>query len=270
MKKRLKVSFRYTMCRLIRQTRIFKGEELTGMSRKDLRRIRKKMQIIFQDPFASLNPRMSIGRIIGEPLRVHRVGTAKEQEERVKELMQVVGIPEEYSHRYPHQFSGGQRQRVGIARALALNPELIVCDEPVSALDVSIQAQILNLLHDLQSKFDLTYLFITHDLGVVRYIGTRVCVMYLGKICEVSDTASLFEAPRHPYTHFLLSSTPKPDPTLRKAEKDLLGGEVPSPIDPPPGCRFHRRCPYAQGICMREEPLLQGDAKRKVACHFPL
>jgi len=248
----------------------FENEEITSMGAKELRAMRKKMQFIFQDPFASLDPRLSVGQIIAEPLIVHKVGNKQEREQKIDEILSVVGVDCEHKERYPHQFSGGQRQRIGIARALALNPQLIVCDEPVSALDVSIQAQILNLLYDLQKQYNLTYLFITHDLGVVRYIATRVCVMFLGKVCEIGATEDIFTAPMHPYTHFLLSSTPKPDPRLRKESKDLLQGEVPSPIKPPPGCRFHKRCPFAQGICGESEPELIDNNDRQYACHFPI
>jgi oligopeptide/dipeptide ABC transporter ATP-binding protein len=246
----------------------FEGKDLAAMSGEELMRARRRMQIIFQDPYASLNPRMTVFRIISEPLVTHRVYSAKaETEARVKELMALVGIRPEHINRYPHQFSGGQRQRIGIARALALNPKLIVCDEPVSALDVSIQAQILNLLYDLQREMGLTYLFISHDLSVVRYISSRVCVMFLGRICEVGETEDLFEDPRHPYTKFLLEAVPKPDPHLRKEKKALLAGEMPSPVNPPEGCRFHTRCPLVMDVCRVETPALRQFEKRQVACH---
>lgn len=246
----------------------FEGQDLGKLSGEDLRHIRKKMQIIFQDPYASLNPRMNVFQIISEPLTTHRVyATQKETEERVRELMQIVGIRPEFINRYPHQFSGGQRQRIGIARALALNPKLVVCDEPVSALDVSIQAQILNLLHDLQKEMKLTYLFISHDLGVVRYISDRVCVMFLGKLCEIGPTEDIFREPLHPYTQFLLAAVPKPDPHLRREKKSLLKGEMPSPVNPPAGCRFHTRCPYATDRCSQEEPYMREVRGRRVACH---
>ncbi|MCI8637729.1 MAG: ATP-binding cassette domain-containing protein [Coprococcus sp.] len=250
---------------------LFDGENLSGMNKAQLREARKKMQLIFQDPYASLDPRMNVGKIISEPLRAYKVYKNKdEEEERVRALMDRVGIRPEFYNRYPHQFSGGQRQRVGIARALALNPKLIVCDEPVSALDVSIQAQILNLLHDLQDEFGLTYLFISHDLGVVRYISSRVCVMFLGRVCEIRDTETLYSRPLHPYTKFLLESTPQPNPERRKEDKELLSGEIPSPINPPSGCRFHPRCPYAQEICKQEQPGLKPCDGGMCACHFPL
>lgn len=250
---------------------LFDGENLTDMNSKQLRQARQKMQLIFQDPYASLDPRMNVGQIIAEPLRAYKVcKTAKEEEEKVRALMDKVGIRPDFYKRYPHQFSGGQRQRVGIARALALNPKLIVCDEPVSALDVSIQAQILNLLHDLQKEMGLTYLFISHDLSVVRYISNRVCVMFLGKVCEIRNTEELYAKPLHPYTKFLLSSTPQPNPERRKEDKELLTGEIPSPINPPSGCRFHPRCPYAKEICKTQEPELRPCPGGMCACHFPL
>lgn len=250
---------------------LFDGQDLTKLKPKDLRQARQKMQLIFQDPYASLDPRMNVGRIIAEPLRAYHIcKTSQEEEQRVRALMDKVGIRPEFYGRYPHQFSGGQRQRVGIARALALNPRLIVCDEPVSALDVSIQAQILNLLHDLQKELNLTYLFISHDLGVVRYISNRVCVMFLGKVCELGATEEIFRSPCHPYTKFLLDSTPQPNPDRRKEDRELMQGELPSPLNPPSGCRFHSRCPYAKEICSREEPPLRPCGAGMCACHFPL
>ena len=252
---------------------IFDGGDLNSVSPARMRALRQRMQIIFQDPFSSLDPRMTVGQIIEEPLKIHRLcPDKKEREARVRALMKRIGIRPEYYDRYPHQFSGGQRQRVGIARALALKPELVVCDEPVSALDVSIQAQILNLLQDLQQEFHLTYLFISHDLSVVRYISDRVCVMFLGRICEIGDAEEVYSHPRHPYTKFLMDSVPLPDPDKRKEDKDLLTGEVPSPIAPPSGCRFHTRCPYAQDICAQEPPPAFRDlgGGHGCACHFPL
>lgn len=262
------------LLRLIPATKgqiVFDNEDLTTMNSKELRQARKKMQLIFQDPYASLDPRMNVGQIIAEPLRAYKVYKNDQDEEaRVRELMDKVGIRSEFYRRYPHQFSGGQRQRVGIARALALNPKLIVCDEPVSALDVSIQAQILNLLHDLQKEMNLTYLFISHDLSVVRYISNRVCVMFLGKICEIRNTEEIYAHPFHPYTKFLLDSTPQPNPKRRKEDKELLMGELPSPINPPSGCYFHPRCPYAKEICKKETPKLKECLGGMCACHFPL
>lgn len=248
----------------------FEGEDIVGMSAMQFAERRKQMQIIFQDPYASLNPRMSVKEIIAEPLVTYGMKDKKELEKRVRELMREVGIPEEFYNRYPHQFSGGQRQRIGIARAIALNPKLIICDEPVSALDVSIQSQVLNLLKDLQEEYHLTYLFISHDLSVVKFIADRVCVMFLGSICEIGSTDELYEHPLHPYTKFLLNAIPKADPRLRSEEKELLVGEIPSPVHPPSGCRFHTRCPYAQEICGTEEPVCKMVGERKVFCHFPL
>ena len=247
----------------------FDGQELTSLKREALRDARRGMQMIFQDPYASLDPRMSVGQIIMEPLVTHGVGGDRHEREQIAYgLLQTVGLSTEAFYRYPHQFSGGQRQRIGIARALALRPRMIVCDEPVSALDVSIQAQILNLLNSLQAEFDLTYLFISHDLSVVRYIGTRVCVMFLGKLCEIGDTASIYESPAHPYTKFLLESVPLPDPTKRDRPREILTGEVGSPVNPPSGCRFHPRCPYATARCRTEEPLLRDIGNgRMAACH---
>ncbi|HEX3038883.1 MAG TPA: dipeptide ABC transporter ATP-binding protein [Caproiciproducens sp.] len=249
---------------------LFEGTDLTKLGQNDLRKMRQKMQIIFQDPYASLNPRMKVFDIIAEPLRTHKVfKTKQELENRVKELMDTVGIRPEAASRYPHQFSGGQRQRIGIARAIALNPRFIVCDEPVSALDVSIQSQILNLLCDLQKQKGLTYLFISHDLGVVRYISSRVCVMFLGKICEIGNSEEIYTRPLHPYTKFLIDAVPQPDPTLRNKERTLLTGEIPSPVNPPSGCRFHTRCPFADKMCAEKEPELREFDGRLVACHFP-
>ena len=249
----------------------FDGKDITKMNNQQMREIRREMQIVFQDPYSSIDPRFSVKRIIAEPLRAYKIFKNRSEEEAyIKELVPKVGIHEEDLERYPHQFSGGQRQRMGIARALALKPQLIICDEPVSALDVSIQAQTLNLLHDLQEEFNLTYLFISHDLAVVRYISNRVCVMFLGKICEIGDTEDIYNNPKHPYTYFLLSSTPKPDPTQRKEDKEILSGEAPSPVNPPSGCRFHTRCPYAQEICSQQEPAARMVDGRIVACHFPL
>ncbi len=250
----------------------FRGEDLSRMKGQALRTLRRGMQMIFQDPYASLDPRMRVGDIIMEPMNAHRVGKNRaERVEMVRELMDQVGIRPELFNRYPHQFSGGQRQRIGIARALALNPELVICDEPVSALDVSIQAQILNLLGDLQQQRSLTYLFISHDLNVVRYLSDRVAVMFLGQFCELSPTEQLYAQPRHPYTRFLLDAVPQPDPTLRDAERALLVGEVSSPVNPPSGCRFHPRCPYADARCRQEKPdLVEMAPGHLCACHHPL
>ncbi|TMI71256.1 MAG: dipeptide ABC transporter ATP-binding protein [Bacillati bacterium ANGP1] len=233
----------------------FEGRNIFKLTKEDLRRLRRDMQIIFQDPYSSLNPRMTVGDIIGEPLEIHNLAHGKEKVRRVQELLEVVGLSPYHMNRYPHEFSGGQRQRIGIARALAVNPKLIICDEPVSALDVSIQAQVLNLLEELQKEFGLTYLFIAHDLSVVKHISDRIAVMYLGRIVEVAVADELFANPQHPYTEALLSAVPIPHPGLRR-ERIILPGDVPSPVNPPSGCRFHTRCLYAQDSCRVNDPEL--------------
>jgi oligopeptide/dipeptide ABC transporter ATP-binding protein len=234
----------------------FEDRDLTKLGRGRMRELRRRMQIIFQDPYSSLNPRMKVGAIIAEPLVVHGVGDNRERRERVSDLLRVVGLDPDYANRYPHQFSGGQRQRIGIARALALTPDFIVADEPVSALDVSVQAQVVNLLQDLQEKFGLTYLFISHGLAVVKHISTRVGVMYLGKIVELASAEEIYANALHPYTQALLAAIPIPDPDAKKPQAQRLGGDVPNPIAPPPGCRFHTRCPHAMDRCKTEEPKL--------------
>jgi len=234
----------------------FDGLNLLEIGRGTLRALRRRMQIIFQDPYSSLDPRMKVGEIVAEPLEIHGLESKGERRERVAELLRVVGLDPEYANRYPHQFSGGQRQRIGIARALALNPDFIVADEPVSALDVSVQAQVVNLLQDLQEKFGLTYLFISHGLAVVKHISTRVGVMYLGKLVELAPAREVYSYPMHPYTQALLTAIPNPDPNAKKIKVNRVGGDVPNPIAPPPGCRFHTRCPQAMERCKLEEPEL--------------
>ncbi|MEZ4507972.1 MAG: dipeptide ABC transporter ATP-binding protein [Thermomicrobiales bacterium] len=249
---------------------IFNGQDLTKLDGGSMRKMRRHLQMIFQDPYASLNPRMTVGSIVSEPMQIHNLVPKNQRNQRVQELLQTVGLNPYFANRYPHEFSGGQRQRIGIARALAANPDFIVCDEPVSALDVSIQAQIVNLLEDLQNEFGLTYLFIAHDLSVVRHISDRVAVMYLGKIVELADRNALYEDPLHPYTKALLSAVPIPDPVIeRKRERIILTGDVPSPINPPSGCHFHTRCPYVMDVCKKIDPILadQGEG-HFVACHL--
>lgn len=273
-----------TILRLIEPTAgeiLFRSKELAGgaggeagmtdvarASRKVLKILRRDMQIIFQDPYSSLNPRMTVGAIVGEPLLVHGIARGKEREDRVRELLAAVGLKPDHMKRYPHEFSGGQRQRIGVARALALDPQLIVADEPVSALDVSIQAQVLNMLEDLQEEFGLTYLFIAHDLSVVKHIGDRVAVMYLGKIVELVRTEKLFVEPKHPYTEALMSAVPVPDPDYQ-VERILLEGDVPSPVNPPSGCYFHPRCRYAKEVCKTDAPTYRDlGGEHFVTCHF--
>jgi oligopeptide transport system ATP-binding protein len=259
------------LIRLIEPTRgtiRFEGQTLRGLDADDMRALRREMQIIFQDPFGSLNPRMAVQDIIAEPLVVHRWRARAEQQRRVRELLEMVGLASYHAERFPHEFSGGQRQRIGIARALALSPKFIICDEPVSALDVSIQAQIINLMQDLQAELALTYLFISHDLGVVKHIADRVAVMYLGKIVEIADKKRLYANPKHPYTQGLLASIPMPRPGRRR-ERMVVRGDVPSPSDPPSGCRFHTRCPHVMEVCRRLEPrLLEVEPAHAAACHL--
>ncbi|MEW5812076.1 MAG: dipeptide ABC transporter ATP-binding protein [Actinomycetota bacterium] len=267
-----------TLCRAILQlipptsgSVRFLGQELVGLSRRELRPLRRQMQMIFQDPYASLNPRKRVGQIVGDPMDLHGLASGAELKRRVQDLLDRVGLRPEHYNRFPHEFSGGQRQRIGIARALALQPKLIVADEPVSALDVSVQAQIVNLLKDLQAEFGLSYLFVAHDLGVVRHVSDRVAVMYLGKVVENSGTDSLYDRPVHPYSNALLSAVPIPDPRLNEArERVVLEGDVPSPSNPPSGCRFHTRCPWATEICATDEPaLVPYEAGHAAACHHP-
>jgi oligopeptide transport system ATP-binding protein len=248
----------------------FDGKELTELKGEEIRRLRPRMQMIFQDPYASLNPRLTVGQLIGEPLVIHLQMNRQQRTERVHQLLELVGLNPKFDQRYPHEFSGGQRQRIGVARALALNPEFIVCDEPISALDVSVQAQVVNLLEDLQEKLELTYLFIAHDLSMVRHISTRVAVMYLGKLMELASRDELYDDPLHPYTQALLSAVPVPDPVVEAQRKRIiLEGDVPSPADPPPGCVFNTRCPLAVEICRKEVPTWREvTAGHFVACHL--
>ena len=251
----------------------FEGRDISRLSRRQLRPVRRELQMVFQDPYASLNPRKRVGAILSDPLRIHKYGDRAKITARVRELLDLVGLSPEHVNRYPHEFSGGQRQRIGVARAIALHPRLIIADEPVSALDVSIRAQVINLLDDLQDELSLTYVFIAHDLGVVRHISDRIAVMYLGKIVEISPAEELYRRPIHPYTEALLSAVPLPDPDLSaKREQIVLEGDVPSPVRPPSGCRFHPRCRYATEICAREEPplVMHGSNGHVAACHHPL
>jgi peptide/nickel transport system ATP-binding protein len=263
-----------TILRLYKPTAgriLFEGRDISQLGENELRPLRRRMQMVFQDPYASLNPRHSVGRIVGEPLRTHGLANRREASSRVRDLLKIVGLPSDAAGRYPHEFSGGQRQRIGLARAIALNPDFVVADEPVSALDVSIQAQIINLLEQLQEEFDLTYLFIAHDLAVVRHISDRIAVMYLGWIVEVSSAAELYDRPLHPYTISLLSAVPIPDPIVeRRRQPILLAGDLPSPANPPAACRFHTRCPFVQATRCREEiPLLRKiSTGHEVACHW--
>jgi oligopeptide transport system ATP-binding protein len=264
-----------TIVRLLEPTAgeiTFLGQRIEDYGARQLRPLRRQMQMVFQDPYASLNPRKRVGTIIGDPMKIHKLGDAKERKARVEELLETVGLSPEHYNRFPHEFSGGQRQRIGIARALALKPKLIVADEPVSALDVSIQSQMLNLLEDLQKEFQLTYIFIAHDLGVVRHVSDRIAVMYLGKLVEVSPAEELYQRPIMPYTEALLSAVPIPDPDLAAARRRIvLEGDVPSPINPPSGCRFHPRCRYATQVCKEvEPPLVEYGDGHLAACHHPL
>ena len=249
---------------------LFDGVDMTTLKENDLRRLRSHMQMIFQDPYASLNPRMTVGSIISAPLEVHKIARGKEKRKRVDELLELVGLNPEFVNRYPHEFSGGQRQRIGIARALALSPDLIICDEPISSLDVSIQAQVVNLLEDLQEQLGLTYLFIAHDLSMVRHISDRMAVMYLGKIVELADRDEIYLHPLHPYTQALMSAVPVPDPDISETRhRIILEGDIPSPANPPFGCNFNTRCPIAKEVCFQEEPAYREiKVKHWTACHF--
>jgi oligopeptide transport system ATP-binding protein len=249
---------------------IFDGRDLAGLQESGMRRMRRRMQMIFQDPYASLNPRMTVGSIIGAPLDVHRYGSRKEKHDRIQELLQIVGLNPDFVNRYPHEFSGGQRQRIGIARALAVNPDLIICDEPISSLDVSIQAQVVNLLEKLQKQLGLTYIFIAHDLSMVRHISDRMAVMYLGKIMELADRDEIYLNSLHPYTQALMSAVPVPDPDIAdKRNRIILEGDIPSPSHPPKGCNFNTRCPFVEDICRQEDPEYREIKENHwVACHF--
>jgi oligopeptide transport system ATP-binding protein len=263
-----------TIIRLYKPTSgqiLFGDQDLAKLDGEDLRQLRRRVQMVFQDPFASLNPRYTIGSLVSEPMHVYHVGSRAEIRERTEELLKVVGLRPEYIDRYPHEFSGGQRQRIAVARALSINPEFVIADEPVSALDVSIRAQVLNLLQRLQEQFNLTYLFVSHDLSVVRHVADRIAVMYLGKIVELADRDELYKTPKHPYTRALLSAIPIPDPRIEKRrQRIILSGDLPSPINIPKGCRFHTRCPMAQEICRTEEPAFERKQGREhfAACHF--
>ena len=264
-----------TIIRMIEPTAgqvLFKGQDLSKLSGSGMRRMRREMAMIFQDPFASLDPRQTVGDIIGEPLDIHHLASGRKRQDRIQELLRVVGMNPNFANRYPHEFSGGQRQRIGIARALAVEPSFIVCDEPISALDVSIQAQIINLLEKLQEQFNLTYLFIAHDLSVVKHISDRIAVMYLGKVMEISPASELYRRPRHPYTGSLISAIPIPDPVIeRRRERLILQGDVASPVSPPSGCRFRTMCPRAKPHCAEEEPPLEAfGTDHRAACFYPL
>ena len=268
-----KTTFGRTLLKLYKPTKgqiLYNGEDISHLSSKEMLPYRKKIQMIFQDPYASLNPRLTVGDIIGEPLDIYKICTGKEREEKIKYYLDRVGLDKNHINRYPHEFSGGQRQRIGIARSLAVNPEFIVCDEPISALDVSIQAQIINMIEDLQKDFKLTYLFIAHDLSMVKHISNRVGIMYLGKLVEIAESNEVYKNPIHPYTSALLSAIPIPDPDEAKSKKRIiLEGEIPSPIDPPPGCRFKSRCRFAMKQCSEEEPVLKEVSPGHcVACHL--